>query len=133
MLRQYHGVPPCEAHGRSRKFLFLQAPQIQTILRRLNAFTSLAFQGVSPIGWYIYEATFAQGKLQVTVAPLTADDKACLYGNCADEGTQLVELTTPELLPAYLRTFGPEGMPGLDALLRAQEVYLRLGRPKAAV
>ena len=41
------------------------------------------------------------------------------------EGTQLVEFTTPELLPAYLRTFGPDGMPGLDASLRAQEAHLR--------
>lgn len=41
------------------------------------------------------------------------------------EGIQLVEFTTPELLPAYLRTFGPDGVPGLDALLRAQEAHLR--------
>lgn len=41
------------------------------------------------------------------------------------EGTQLLELTTPELLPAYLRTFDGAGVQTLDASLRKQEIMLR--------
>jgi hypothetical protein len=41
------------------------------------------------------------------------------------EGTQLIEFTTPELLPAYLATFNHDGLPHLDADLRGLEVFLR--------
>lgn len=41
------------------------------------------------------------------------------------EGRQLLEFTTPELLPAYLATFGSEGVKTLDRGLRKQEEMLR--------
>jgi hypothetical protein len=40
------------------------------------------------------------------------------------EGTQLLELTTPELLPAYVATFGAAGLGKLDTELRAVEAHL---------
>ena len=40
------------------------------------------------------------------------------------DGTPLLELTTPELLPSYVRTFGAVGLRTLDAELRAVETHL---------
>ena len=37
------------------------------------------------------------------------------------ENRQLMEFTTPELLPAYLATFGPANRQHLDGQLRALE------------
>ncbi|HTE50374.1 MAG TPA: hypothetical protein VK698_05850 [Kofleriaceae bacterium] len=45
------------------------------------------------------------------------------------EGTQLIELTTPELLPDYVALYGPAGREGLDRSLRAVEAHIRAAGP----
>jgi hypothetical protein len=45
------------------------------------------------------------------------------------ENRQLFEFTTPELLPAYLATFGPQNREQLDGQLREFEQMLRAGVP----
>jgi hypothetical protein len=41
------------------------------------------------------------------------------------EGNQLIELTTPELLPDYIALYGSSGRDSLDPLLRQVETHLR--------
>ncbi len=52
-----------------------QAPQASQAFSQLGAFESLTFKGVSPQGLDVYDATFAQGKLEITIAPLGPDGK----------------------------------------------------------
>jgi hypothetical protein len=52
-----------------------QALQASQAFDRLGAFKSLTFKGASPVGYDIYEATFAQGKLEFFIAPLDPDGK----------------------------------------------------------
>jgi hypothetical protein len=52
-----------------------QLPQIQQIIRRVGAFESLTFKGVTEDGRDIYAAKFANGELEWQMAPLSADGK----------------------------------------------------------
>lgn len=52
-----------------------QASGTSEAFSKLGAFESLTFKGVSPQGVDVYEATFAQGKVEFMIAPLGPDGK----------------------------------------------------------
>jgi len=53
-----------------------QRVQIDRIFERLGALKSLVFVKVGPSGWDIYDARFAHGALEWSIAPLSADGRA---------------------------------------------------------
>jgi hypothetical protein len=52
-----------------------QAPMIAQMFEKLGAFQSLTFKGVGPQGGNVYEAAFANGRLEIRIAPLGQDGK----------------------------------------------------------
>jgi beta-lactamase regulating signal transducer with metallopeptidase domain len=52
-----------------------QASIMAQMVEKLGAFQTLTFKGVAPQGADIYEATFANGQVEVTIAPLGDDGK----------------------------------------------------------
>ncbi len=52
-----------------------QRAQIQALIERMGALKSLAFVGVGQNGWDVYDVTFAHGKVQWEIAPLSAEGK----------------------------------------------------------
>jgi beta-lactamase regulating signal transducer with metallopeptidase domain len=52
-----------------------QAPMAAQLVEKLGAFQSLTFKAVGPQGGDIYDATFANGQLEIHIAPLGDDGK----------------------------------------------------------
>jgi hypothetical protein len=52
-----------------------QWPTTQLAVQQLGAFQSLAFERVAPSGVDVYVGTFTHGKLEINIAPLSADGK----------------------------------------------------------
>lgn len=57
----------------------LQQPLMQRLFQTLGPLKSLEFKGVAPSGLDIYDATFAQGNMQVVIGPLTSDGKVAAF------------------------------------------------------
>ncbi len=57
----------------------LQQPLMQRMLQSLGPMKSLKFKRVAASGLDIYEATFAQGTMQVVIGPLTSDGKVTAF------------------------------------------------------
>jgi serine-type D-Ala-D-Ala carboxypeptidase/endopeptidase len=57
-----------------------QLPLIEGIIRKMGALQSLQFKGVNAAGMDTYDATFAHGRLEWAIGPLTVDGKVAERG-----------------------------------------------------
>jgi hypothetical protein len=57
----------------------LQQPLMQRLFQTLGPLKSLEFRRVAPSGLDVYDATFAQGDMQVVIGPLTSDGKVSAF------------------------------------------------------
>jgi len=57
-----------------------QLPLIEGIIRKMGALQSLRFKGVNAAGMDTYDATFANGRLEWAIAPLSPDGKVMARG-----------------------------------------------------
>jgi hypothetical protein len=65
-----------------------QRVRIQGTITRLGALRSLTFVRVARDGWDVYDAQFAQGRLQWSIEPLSADGRAdgVFFHSLAEKG-----------------------------------------------
>lgn len=57
-----------------------QLPMIEQIIHTLGAFQAMTFKGVSSSGFDVYDVTFAHGRAEWSIAPLSADGKVLARG-----------------------------------------------------
>jgi beta-lactamase regulating signal transducer with metallopeptidase domain len=57
----------------------LQQPLMQRLFQTLGPLKSLEFRRVAPSGLDVYDATFAQGDMQVVIGPLTSEGKVTAF------------------------------------------------------